>query len=86
LDALFNVFARAGTALDRQTRSDSIVLIFGSKTPAAIAQLGERQTEDLKVTGSIPVRGIHFCLFCQLGLWAHLRSDNEPSMLALRPL
>ena len=25
---------------------------------AAIAQLGERQTEDLKVTGSIPVRGI----------------------------
>ena len=24
---------------------------------AAIAQLGERQTEDLKVTGSIPVRG-----------------------------
>lgn len=27
---------------------------------AAIAQLGERQTEDLKVTGSIPVRGIVF--------------------------
>jgi hypothetical protein len=27
---------------------------------AAIAQLGERQTEDLKVTGSIPVRGISF--------------------------
>ena len=25
---------------------------------AAIAQLGERKTEDLKVTGSIPVRGI----------------------------
>ena len=24
---------------------------------AAIAQLGERETEDLKVTGSIPVRG-----------------------------
>jgi hypothetical protein len=29
---------------------------------AAIAQLGERQTEDLKVTGSIPVRGISFCV------------------------
>ena len=29
---------------------------------AAIAQLGERQTEDLKVSGSIPDRGINFCL------------------------
>ena len=27
---------------------------------AAIAQLGERQTEDLKVPGSIPGRGIYF--------------------------
>ena len=27
------------------------------KTCAAIAQLGERQTEDLKVPGSIPGRG-----------------------------
>jgi hypothetical protein len=27
---------------------------------AAIAQLGERQTEELKVTGWIPVRGISF--------------------------
>ena len=27
---------------------------------AAIAQLGERQTEDLKVPGSIPGRGIDF--------------------------
>ena len=27
---------------------------------AVIAQLGERQTEDLKVTGSIPVRGNFF--------------------------
>ena len=27
------------------------------KTQAAIAQLGERQTEDLKVPGSIPGRG-----------------------------
>jgi hypothetical protein len=29
---------------------------------AEIAQLGERQTEDLKVTGSIPVFGIFFLL------------------------
>ena len=27
---------------------------------ASIAQLGERQTEDLKVSGSIPDRGIFF--------------------------
>ena len=30
---------------------------------AAIAQLGERQTEDLKVSGSIPDRGIFFLRF-----------------------
>jgi hypothetical protein len=36
----------------------SIALYFAVKeSQAAIAQLGERQTEDLKVTGSIPVRG-----------------------------
>ena len=28
-----------------------------------IAQLGERQTEDLKVPGSIPGRGSFFCFF-----------------------
>jgi hypothetical protein len=34
---------------------------------AAIAQLGERQTEDLKVPGSIPGLGIFWhavCMFC----------------------
>ena len=30
---------------------------------AAIAQLGERQTEDLKVPGSIPGGGIFFFIF-----------------------
>ena len=35
---------------------------------AAIAQLGERQTEDLKVPGSIPGLGTH--LFTLLGVWA----------------
>ena len=29
-------------------------------TSAEIAQLGERKTEDLKVTGSIPVFGMRF--------------------------
>ena len=31
---------------------------------ASIAQLGERQTEDLKVTGSIPVGGSFLELLC----------------------
>ena len=34
--------------------------LFDFITPASIAQLGERQTEDLKVTGSIPVGGSFF--------------------------
>ena len=33
---------------------------------AVIAQLGERQTEDLKVPGSIPGRGIFFPIFIKL--------------------
>ena len=31
---------------------------------AFIAQMGERQTEDLKVPGSIPGEGINLLLFC----------------------
>ena len=34
-----------------------------STNMAAIAQLGERQTEDLKVPGSIPGGGIKFFFF-----------------------
>ena len=33
------------------------------RRPAAVAQLGERETEDLKVTGSIPVRGTFFIAY-----------------------
>ena len=33
----------------------------GQFDQAAIAQLGERQTEDLKVPGSIPGLGMLFC-------------------------
>jgi hypothetical protein len=33
---------------------------FSSIHQASIAQLGERKTEDLKVTGSIPVRSMFF--------------------------
>ena len=36
-----------------------VILIFAE---AAIAQLGERQTEDLKVPGSIPGLGIAYSL------------------------
>ena len=35
----------------------------GRLTSAALAQLGERQTEDLKVSGSIPEGGIFFSPF-----------------------
>ena len=34
---------------------------------AAIAQLGERQTEDLKVPGSIPGLGIQFVIVFDVG-------------------
>ena len=33
---------------------------------AALAQLGERQTEDLKVPGSIPGLGIFFFSICEI--------------------
>ena len=36
---------------------------------ADIAQLGERQTEDLKVPGSIPGVGICIFMFCSNALW-----------------
>ena len=36
-------------------------MVYTIAQPAAIAQLGERQTEDLKVPGSIPGLGIFFC-------------------------
>ena len=38
---------------------------------AAIAQLGERQTEDLEVPGSIPGLGMFFCC-CKAGKFAPL--------------
>ena len=39
------------------------MLKFFDPTLASIAQLGERKTEDLKVTGSIPVRGNYWVEF-----------------------
>ena len=38
-----------------------------SEEHAAIAQLGERQTEDLKVPGSIPGRGIYALFANEMG-------------------
>ena len=35
----------------------ALLLMYSRKSPAEIAQLGERQTEDLKVPGSIPGLG-----------------------------
>jgi hypothetical protein len=40
-----------------------------SVSQAAIAQLGERQTEDLKVAGSIPACGAFIFLLFDPGLW-----------------
>ena len=42
--------------------------IWGNLGMAAIAQLGERQTEDLNIPGSIPGHGTHLCTL--LGVWA----------------
>ena len=39
------------------------ILVNFSSKKAVIAQLGERQTEDLKVPGSIPGRGMVFFRF-----------------------
>jgi hypothetical protein len=49
---------------------------------AEIAQLGERQTEDLKVTGSIPVFGI-FLLFLS-NLQFFLKSNNKNRSLRIQ--
>ena len=57
--------------------------VFGT-LGASIAQLGERQTEDLKVPGSIPGRGI----FCILSLrftqhhFLHLTHTNHTHFVA----
>ena len=48
--------------------------------PAAIAQLGERQTEDLKVPGSIPGGGITFRRFFLL-----LKIKKEVSRIVQNP-
>jgi hypothetical protein len=56
--------------------------------PAAIAQLGERQTEDLKVPGSIPGLGtlaelLFVCIWCQL---ATARQRPPPLAGPLTPI
>ena len=42
-----------------------VIHLLKAETCAAIAQLGERQTEDLKVPGSIPGRG-NLSMFCYI--------------------
>jgi hypothetical protein len=46
---------------------------------AAIAQLGERQTEDLKVPGSIPGLGIIYSFSMLVPAHAHAFETAEPS-------
>ena len=48
-----------------------IGLPVGTSPTAAIAQLGERQTEDLKVPGSIPGLGIGYDI-----AWGHVGNQN----------
>ena len=48
---------------------------------AAIAQLGERQTEDLKVPGSIPGLGIYML---EPGLWERLLEEPRVNVSFLR--
>ena len=45
----------------------AILSMYFRNSPAEIAQLGERQTEDLKVPGSIPGGGTDFFM-CPIGL------------------
>ena len=49
-----------------------------------IAQLGERQTEDLKVTCSIHVSGIHFFFFLLFGFVSVLFVLTPPSFMEKR--
>ena len=53
---------------DSRTRYIYISVVLILKRIAAIAQLGERQTEDLKVPGSIPGGG-NFNRLMVLSLW-----------------
>ena len=47
---------------------------------ALIAQLGERKTEDLKVTGSIPVWGIAF-LYRIVACYIYIYINDESCVL-----
>jgi hypothetical protein len=46
-------------------------------TPAVIAQLGERKTEDLKVSGSIPDCGKLFFGFCKIFSFSEFRNNEK---------
>ena len=53
----------------RACQGGGAVASRGVDARAAIAQLGERQTEDLKVPGSIPGHGISLLVFKFLSLF-----------------
>ena len=61
---------KAGQIIDRDAskrcevpKHERLANRQGISLSAALAQLGEGQTEDLKVPGSIPGRGIRLCTF-----------------------
>ena len=63
---LLLVLAHEGVPIFNNTHSPFLFLLISVRNCAAIAQLGERQTEDLKVPGSIPGRGsLAFCFLQQ---------------------
>ena len=57
---------RVGLITQRSVDRNHPSLLFCLQPTAALAQLGERQTEDLKVPGSIPGGGIFIYLMTLL--------------------
>jgi hypothetical protein len=59
------MFPRMRYTINQLTNQDFLLYIIQTNFNyiASIAQLGERQTEDLKVAGSIPARSIIFYFF-----------------------
>ena len=59
-------------------------LVLSVVSLAAIAQLGERQTEDLKVPGSIPGGGKFFFVLV-VSTWGKVKKSDTFSICACHP-
>ena len=65
---------------EKQSMKSTQICIFRNSTThqsAAIAQLGERETEDLKVTGSIPVGGNTFTTYSEEHTFMNTQRANS---------